>query len=127
MSRTAHDILVVSPDQKLARSILTALAETAVVRDVRLETDYPATEVLKDLLSPVDHPITAVIVAVSKREQDKLEKEVLRHFLGRKVNRYAASLSREPLRPRLRACLASRSVPVLSRFVMSRPALSADL
>ena len=69
MSRTAHDILVVSPDQELARSILTALAETAVVRDVRLETDYPATEVLKDLLSPVDHPITAVIVAVSKREQ----------------------------------------------------------
>jgi len=69
MSTAEHNILVVSPDQELARSILTALAETAVVRDVRLETDYPGVEVLKDILARTDHPITAVIVAVSDREQ----------------------------------------------------------
>ena len=69
MSTAEHNILVVSPDQELARSILTALAETAVVRDVRLETDYPGVEVLKDVLAWADHPITTVIVAVSDREQ----------------------------------------------------------
>ena len=99
MSKTAQDILVVSPDQELARSILTALAETAVVREVRLETNYPAGETLKDLLAPADHPITAVIVALSDREQGlSLIGDIRRLDAGMKVMAAAAESSEELLR-----------------------------
>ena len=99
MSKTAQDILVVSPDQELARSILTALAETAVVRKVRLETNYPAGEALKDLLAPADHPITAVIVALSGREQAlSLIGDIRRLDPGMKVMAAAAESSEDLLR-----------------------------